>query len=384
MYTTDEIYKFLIKRVKHPKADRSFLNDKYTDLSAWREENVQWIMSQLYYSPNIVDFAPVETECLNFGSYVRKRIYFYSAEDCKVSSFLLVPKNVEKPAPAVVCLHCHSNRFYRGKEKMVDLTPDEQAKMPDVLRFQTWSYGDRGLASAMAERGYVVLVIDSLGWGERGWMTESWLGGGPDNFVGANPNSEEYAQSYDRHWEGHIPMLEDACVHAGTTYTGIRTWDDLRSLDFLASLPEVDADRIGCIGLGMGGFRAAVLSALDSRIKYSIPVGFMPHLPDLLPRRWLGQHFMLTGVYNSLPYIDLASMTAPRPMLVLNCDNDKLIDKSSATRAAQHIAKVYAKAGVENNFEAKSYPVGHMFDSEMQDCAFNWMNNRLKSQSVKG
>ena len=384
MYTSDEVFKFLIKRIKHPKSDRSFLNDRYTDLTAWRDENVKWVLSQLYYSPNIVDFAPVETECVDFGAYVRKRIYFYTAEDCKVSSFLLVPKNVEKPAPAVVCLHCHSNRFYRGKEKMVDLTPEEQTNMPDMARFQAWGYGGRGVASMLAQRGYVVLVIDSLGWGERGWMTETWLGGGPDNFTGMNPHSEEYARDYDHKWKDHIPMLEDACVHAGTTYMGIRIWDDLRSLDFLASLPEVDADRIGCIGLGMGGFRAAVLGALDTGIKCSVPVGFMPRMSDLIPRRWLGQEYMITGLYDSLPYADLASMTAPRPMLVLNCDNDKLIDISSANKAAKHIAQVYAKAGAEDKFEMKNFPVGHNFDSEMQDYAFEWMDNRLMSQTAKG
>ena len=378
MYAADEVYTFLIKRLKHPKADRSFLNDKYQDIAAWREETVPWIKSHMHYSPEIVDFSPIETDSVDFGTYERKRIYFYSAEDSKVSCFLLVPKNIDKPAPAIVCLHDHSGRYYRGKEKVVNLTQEEKEAMPDVVKFQRWRYGGRGIASAMAERGYVVLVIDSLGWGERGWLTETWLGGGPENFVGMNPNSEEFAFEYDKAWNEIQRGMQNACLAAGTTYLGIQIWDDMRSVDFLKTLDIVDKDNIGCLGLSMGGFRTTMLGALDSGIKCSCPVGWMPRLQDITPRRMPGASFVLPGIYNSLPYQDLAALMAPRPMLVLNCENDKLFDMTSMEQAAETIASAYKKAGASDKFEAKAFPIGHGFDCEMQEYAFDWLDKHLK------
>ena len=382
MYDTDDVFKFLVKRLKHPKADRSFLCDKYQNVTAWHEETVAWLKIHMHYSPKTVDFAPVETECIDFGTYVRKRIYFYTAEDCKVSSFLLVPKNLAKPAPAIVFLHDHSGRYLHGKEKVVELTAEEQAKMPFVPQFQTWRYGGRGPASLLAKRGYIVLVIDALGWGERGWLTETWLGGGPDNFIGQNPHTIEYAHNYDNAWSELQARMHDACTASGTTYLGIQLWDDLRSVDFLKTFPEVDPANIGCIGLSMGGFRSAMLGAVCGDIKCSCPVGYLARTQDIAPRRMPGAAFVLPGVYNSLPYQDVVSLMAPRPMLVLNCENDKLFELSSMRKASEHVAKVYEKAGAAQQFKAMYYPVGHEFDAEMQDDAFAWLDKQLGGYHV--
>jgi dienelactone hydrolase len=373
MYKTDEVYRFLVKQMKHPKADRSFLNDTYTDIEAWYEETASWVKALTLYDlePNPGGFMPHVTEEEDFGLYIRKKLYFYTAEDCRVSAYLLVPKDIKAPAPAIVALHDHSGFFYRGKEKIVDhLTP-----LPEVTEFQEWCYGGRGFASALAQKGYVVAVIDSLGWGERGWMKETWLGGGPLNFIHLKEGSKEYISEYNKAWsDGFARRAADAMLYAGLTYAGVQIWDDIRTVDFLCTLPEVDANRIGCLGLSMGGFRTVMLGALDKRIKCSCPAGYMPLTSDQNPHR-LG--FALPGLFDSLPFPDVASLMAPRPMMVLNCENDQLFDLSSMEDAANTIKRVYAKAGAAENLSVNWFPVGHMFDREMQECAFAWMEKHL-------
>src|SRR5687767_7259050 len=59
---------------------------------------------------------------------------------------------------------------------------------------------------------------------------------------------------------------------AGFTWPGLIFWDDIRTVDYLASRPEVDADRIGCVGLSVGAWRANHLIALDDRIKAAVAV----------------------------------------------------------------------------------------------------------------
>ena len=62
---------------------------------------------------------------------------------------------------------------------------------------------------------------------------------------------------------------------AGITWPGVALWDDLRTVDYLASRPEVDPARIGCVGLSMGGYRSFLLAALEPRIKVAVDVGWM-------------------------------------------------------------------------------------------------------------
>jgi len=171
--------------------------------------------------------------------------------------------------------------------------------------------------------------------------------------------------------------MEDLAIMAGTTYTGIQIWDDIKSVDFLCSMPEVDPGRIGCMGLSMGGFRSVFLAALDDRIKCSCSVGYMTRMEDIIPHRSPSISFTLPGLFGHLPFYDLASLAAPRHMLVLNCENDKLFELSSMEQAAENIAKVYRKAGAGNNFKSRGFPVGHQFDLEMQEYAFEWLDKNL-------
>src|SRR6185436_15642162 len=74
---------------------------------------------------------------------------------------------------------------------------------------------------------------------------------------------------------------------AGFTWAGLMFWDDVRSVDYLVSRPEVDPARIGCVGLSVGGVRSAHLAALDDRIKAAVVVCWMTSFPFQLRNRVL-------------------------------------------------------------------------------------------------
>lgn len=369
-YESDEVYRFLIQRLKKPGAQRSFLQERYQDAAAWSEETRTWVRSLLLYAPDPVDFAPQLLEKEEFSGYTRLYLTFYTAPDCKATAYLLLPKGLTAPAPAVVALHDHSGRFYWGKEKLVD----HKAPLPGVDWLQQWRYGGRGFASALAERGYVVLVMDSLGWGDRGWLRESWLRGGEGLLEGLTPGTQTYIDAYDEAWRQQKRLMEDAAFFAGTSVAGIQIHEDMRSVDFLRSLPEVDAGRIGCMGLSMGGFRAVFLAALHEGIRCCCPVGYMARMNDIIPHRSPSVGFLLPGLYDALPYPDVASLILPRDLLVLTCENDRLFELSSMEAAVETIRQAYAKADAPARFAARSFPVGHQFDRAMQTVAFDWLD----------
>lgn len=96
---------------------------------------------------------------------------------------------------------------------------------------------------------------------------------------------------------------------AGTTWMGIVAHDGRRSVDVLASLPEVDKERMGCAGLSGGGYRATYLAGMDSRIRAAVVTGWMTSLPTTLdlPSRQHGALFGAFSAHASLDHPDIAS-----------------------------------------------------------------------------
>src|SRR5438445_461280 len=80
---------------------------------------------------------------------------------------------------------------------------------------------------------------------------------------------------YDRRSQQSEQLVARSLLTAGITWAGVILWDDIRTLDYLASRPEVDARRLGCVGLSVGGYRSFLLAALDRRIKVAVDVGWM-------------------------------------------------------------------------------------------------------------
>jgi hypothetical protein len=87
-------------------------------------------------------------------------------------------------------------------------------------------------------------------------------------------------------------------------------------------------------------------------------------------------HF-LPGLHRYLDLPDVASLAAPRPLLVQQCAQDKLFPPDGMKAAVEKIAAVYEKAGVGKKFTGRFYDVPHRFALKMQEEAFAWMDAQL-------
>lgn len=125
------------------------------------------------------------------------------------------------------------------------------------------------IAANLAMKGFVVLAYDPVGQGER-------------------------LQAYDRRMRGSLgggttdqhTLAGAQCLLADESFARFRIWDARRALDYLASRPEVETDKIGCTGCSGGGTLTTYISALDARIKVAAPACYMSTLSPALHRTY--------------------------------------------------------------------------------------------------
>jgi dienelactone hydrolase len=163
---------------------------------------------------------------------------------------------------------------------------------------------------------------------------------------------------------------------AGFTWAGVMFWDDLRTVDYLATRPEVDAERIGCVGLSVGGLRSCHLAALDDRIKAAVVVGWMASYPAQLKghvRHTIGFTKLVPGLTRHLDYPDVASLAMPASLLVISGTRDGLFALDGVKHCFAKLSSCYAKAGVPERFRGRLYDAPHEFNAAMQREAWDWL-----------
>lgn len=350
----------------------SFLREEFKDLPAWKRQARGKLLDLLHYAPPRCDPRPEVVEKTDKGDYIREKVYFNTTPDIRVSAYVLIPKKGKRPFPALVALHDHGGFYMWGKEKLVE-TEDEH---PVLTEFKSRYYSG-SIATRLVRRGYVVIVIDMFYWGERRMVLDD---DGEDWRDRPRGITKERIAAYDRRASGYEQLVGRTIYGAGFTWSGVMFWDDIRTVDYLLTRPEVDPQRIGCVGLSVGGVRSCHLAALDDRIKAAVVVGWMASFPRQLQRtvrNSLGFTKLVPGLYRYLDYPDVASLAMPSALLVINGRKDKLFVLEGVQACFEKLQTCYKKAGVPQKFQGSFYDSPHEFNTDMQQEALAWLKKWL-------
>ena len=270
--------------------------------------------------------------------YKAQKIAFNINAYSRITAYLLIPDG-KGPFPTVNALHDHGAHLFIGKEKMIRpfFTPEEQdapakqALCQEILDdADAWAkqlYDNQFVGDYLAKHGYVVFSADAPMWGERGRKE------------GVDRNKYDLIA-------GNMMML-------GRDLSAFMTYDDISSTEFLASLPMVDAKRIGCVGCSMGAYRSWMLSALSDRIKAGASICWMITTDAQLTRRFGrkengGFANCIPGLRQYLDYPHIASLACPKPMLFINGTKDKLFPVPGVKDAFAEMHKVWKSQGADN------------------------------------
>ena len=345
----------LAKRLTFPL---SWLSGRYKDFKAWRKAARAKVMECLLAPAPPAAFDPEIIAEQDRGSYIARKVVFNVTGDSRVLGLMLVPKG-KGPFPAVLLLHDHGARFDIGKEKVIEPFDEPAERLASARQWADECYGGRFIGDELAKRGYVCFATDALNWSDRG---------------GAG-------------YEGQQALASNL-MHLGTSLASLIAHEDLRAAEFLATRPEVDARRVGAMGLSMGAFRTWQVSALSDRIAAGVAVCWMATTKGLMVpgnNQTLGQSaFTMThpGLYGYLDYPDVASIACPKPMLFYNGTQDGLFPVPSVREAYAKMRKVWVSQNSGERLVTKLWEVPHVFNRQMQDQAFTWLDEYLRPQAA--
>jgi dienelactone hydrolase len=366
------LYPFVQKQADRSTFELSYLHADVRDLATWQITARAKVLEHLFYAPPPIAPAPVPLRREDRGEYIQEDFTFQTTPDVRVPACLLIPARARRPAPAILVLHCHGGFYVWGRDKVVA----REAEHPALREYKQQLYAGKSIATELVRRGYVVLVIDMFYWGERRMLLDE----DPPSYRDPRRMSDEEIAAFNRRSQQAEQLVARSLFAAGITWPGVLLWDDLRSLDYLASRPEVDAERLGCVGLSVGGYRSFVLAALDPRIRAAVAVGWMSSFGAHIRRHVvnsIGLTFHIVGLYRYLDLPDFAALIAPRSVLVINGSKDQLFPPDGVKTAFEKIEKCFAKAGVPERQQCRLYDAPHEFNLRMQSEAWEWLDRNL-------
>lgn len=292
---------------------------------AWRRRFGTCLRRLVGHMPASVSLQVEWTdERLETEAFTRTKVYIQSEADYWVPAFYFVPHDLERPAPAIVCLHGHSGIYPYIREG--------DAHQREKCRELALDF-----APFFAEHGYVAIAPIQRGWNET-------------------------AASVDPNETGCQRMVMD-CFLTGQTPVGIRCWDASRCLDFLQTQAAVDGARIGVAGLSGGGMVALFWAALERRVKLAMVGGYFCSFRDSI-------YSIYHCLCNCVPDImewgemrDVGALIAPRPLLVISGERDEIFPIAATRQAYAELEQVYALLGAGENLEDDFFDGPHAWSN---------------------
>lgn len=168
---------------------------------------------------------------------------------------------------------------------------------------------------------------------------------------------------------GHS-FLNDRLRRWGLSLVTLQTWNSIRALDWLTSLPDVDPARVGCTGESGGGTQTFLLTAIDDRIKVSAPVVMVS---DSFQGGCVCEN--AAGLRIGTDNVEFAALTAPRPLKLVGASGDWT--KLTLTRAYPAIRDVYSLVGSTDRVDAEVFDFPHNYNQTTRNAVYAFMGRWL-------
>jgi dienelactone hydrolase len=332
-----------------------------SSLSEWdtRKEQVrrQILVSQgLFPMPTKTPLNAVVHGKIEGDGFTVEKVYFESAPGFFVTGSLWKPKVIKGKVPGVMFAHGH------WKDARLALAEPEKVRAEIATGGERFERGGKSIFQSLcvqlARMGCVVWQWDMLSDSDSIQFSPEIV----HRFAKQRPeaNTVENWGLYSPQAESHLQSI-----------MGLQTWNAVRGLDFLLSLPEVDPERTAITGASGGGTQTMLLAAIDDRIKLSFPC-VMVSTAMQGGCTCENASLLRIGTGN----IEFAGLFAPKPQ-GMNTANDWT--KELATKGFPELQKLYATHGAKDNvFLLRGEHFPHNYNAVTRSAFYTFVNKHFK------
>ncbi len=330
----DEMIQAYLARQTETIHERFMENVK--SVEDWKKQRPQYKEEYFYMlglapMPEKTPLKATITGTLQGDGYVVDMLHYQSRPRLYVTGNLYRPQHTAKGQrlPAILYVCGHSFRGRNGNKT---------------------AYQSHGIW--FARHGYICLVLDTLQLGEI-----------------AAIHHGTYRE--DRWW-----------WHSrGYTSAGVECLNGIRGIDYLQSRPDVDPDKIAVTGISGGGAATFWIAAADERVKVAVPVSGMADLMSYVPNRVINGHCDCMFLYNTFqwPWTRIAALIAPRPLLFVNSDQDRIFPMDANERVINRLERIYSLYGISDFVDSVVSIGGHAYRKDIRQAAYRFINMNLKN-----
>lgn len=305
-----------------PNTDTHFTMPEYKTVAEWEARKTQ-LRAQILWAAGLLpmpDKAPLNPRVakrIEHQDYTIESVALETMPGFYLGGNLYRPKGRSGKFPAVMIPHGHWT-YGRLENSENCSTPEEGINM--------------------ARQGYVVFAYDMVGYNDT------------------DQTPHEFEGKPERLW-GFSPF-------------GLQTWNSIRVLDYLSSLPDVDAKRIGITGASGGGTQTFILAAVDDRIAFSAPVNMVS---AIMQGGCVCEN--APGLRIGTSNLEIAAMMAPKPMLAVAATGDWT--KNVPREEFPEIQRVWARYGRPNDVATVQFNSPHNYHKDSREAVYAFFGKKV-------
>ena len=289
--------------------------------------------------------AVKQTGRIDADDYFIEKLAVESLPGYFVPALLYVPRKIDGKVPAVLspCGHSSNGKAYDSYQ---------------VLHIN------------LAKRGFVVLAYDPVGQGER------------SQFWDSKRKTSRFGLGCPEH-----AVIGNALELLGMNLARYRIWDGMRCIDYLTTLPQVDASKIGCVGNSGGGTLTAYITALDPRVSAAAICCYITTLPRRMGNRIQKdptsdpEQDLFGFVSEGVDHAGLLALCAPRPTLIGAATLDFFPIEGTRESFAE-ARRLYEVANAGDRVAMVETPAPHGFNPPMREAVYAWFERWLSGRDV--
>jgi len=301
----------------------TFRAENRKQAEAWQKRLRAKITELLGGFPPRSPLQPQTLEVRDFPAYRREKFVFESRPGMWVLGYLLTPHNSAPPHPAMICIPGHG----RGVDDIVGI----DAEGRDRTNKEGYQHD---FAIQAVEHGMAAVAIEPLAFGcRRDPLTRK----GGATATACQPSA-------------------GAALLLGQTMIGWRVYDVMRAIDWIETRRELDARRVGCMGISGGGTCTTFASALEPRIRAAMISGYLNTFRDSVMSLAHCIDNYVPGILNWAEMYDVAGLIAPRPLFAESGRKDPIFPIEASQASFARVKKVYEV------FDAAPFAQQEIFD----------------------